>query len=99
MGVTINGAPKPQLHAPKKKKSGHTDPQCPIFSLDEPGHKVRIANFQWFMGCMSHSAFHARQKRSRIPKPDGRDARPFWWSETVKAFLKGLVRRRWERYP
>src|SRR2546425_7215831 len=99
MAITINGAPMPKRPTPKKKKCGHTEPQCPTFSLDEPRHKVRIANFQWCMGGMSHSAFHARQKRNRIPKPDGYDPRPYWWSETVKSFRLGLKRRRWEHYP
>jgi len=51
------------------------------------------------MDGMSHSAFHARQRRGFIPKPDGSDPRPFWWTETVKVYLQGLVRRRWQRYP
>lgn len=97
MPVILNGVPMPQRPTPKKRKSTHTEPQS--FSLDEPGRKVRIANFQWCMDCMSHSAFHARQRRGFIPEPDGRDPRPFWWSENVKAYLQGLVRRRWQRFP
>ncbi len=40
MAITITGSPMPQRPIPKKKKCGHTQPQCPRFSLDEPGHKV-----------------------------------------------------------
>lgn len=98
MAFTIKGAPhspKPRL---KRKKSGHTEPQSPTFPLDESGHKVRIAHFQWLMDCMSHSAFMAQRSKGRIPEPDGKDKnRPYWWSESVKLFLDGLVRGRWER--
>jgi hypothetical protein len=99
MTISINGSPLPKKPVTKKPKSGHTEPKSPTFPLDEPGHKVRIANFQWLMDGMSHSAFHARQRRGFIPQPDGRDPRPFWWTETVKVYLQGLVRRRWQKYP
>jgi hypothetical protein len=100
MAVIINGASIPQEPIPpKKRRSGHTEPKWPDFSLDEPGRKVRTAHFQWFMGQMSHSAFLARRKRERVPEPDGHDPRPFWWTETVKDFLQHLTRRPWERFP
>ncbi|MBI3374986.1 MAG: hypothetical protein HY017_24960 [Betaproteobacteria bacterium] len=98
MALTINGSSALPIRAPKKKKVGHTDPQVPKFSFDEPGHKVRIANFQSLMGGISHSAFMKRRKRNLIPEPDGRDRRPFWWSETVKAFIQSSQRRKWEKF-
>jgi len=99
MAITINGSPRPPKPAPKKKKCGHTEPQTPSFTLDSPGQKVRIAHFQCFMGRISHSAFMERRRRKYIPEPDGYDKnRPFWWSETVKAFIQGSQRRRWEKF-
>jgi|SRR5579862_1061844 len=99
MAITVNGEPISPKPTPPRKKCGHTEPQSPTFSLNELGHKVRIANFQWFMGQMSHSAFHARQTRGFIPPPDGYDKRPFWWSQTVAHYLKHLKRRLWQRFP
>jgi hypothetical protein len=98
MANIVSGLPI-SLEAVPGKKSGHTEPQSPMFSLNDRGHKVRIANFQWFMGQMSHSAFEARRKKGLIPPPDGHDKRPFWWSETVAHYLKHLTRRRWQRFP
>ena len=86
MPITINGSPIQPIPS-MKKKSGHTEPQSPMFSLNDPGHKVRVATFQWYMGQMSHSAFHAQRKKGRVPTPDGFDPRPFWWSETVAHFF------------
>jgi len=98
MAITINGVPITPMPTAKKKKSGHTQPKMPAFSLNDPGQKVRISNFQHFMGGISHSAFHARQQRNLIPDPDGRDPNPFWWTETVKAFLQTFQRKFWQRY-
>ena len=100
MAVIINGASIPQEPIPpKKRRSGHTEPKWPDFPLDEPGHKVRVAHFQWFMDQMSHSAFMERRRRGRVPAPDGNDGHPFWWSQNVKHFLQRLTRRPWERFP
>jgi len=99
MAITINGSPLPPKLTTKKRKCGHTEPQVPTFSLDEPGHKVYIANFQSLMGGISHSAFMNRRQRHFIPEPDGHEKkRPFWWSDTVKAFIQGSQRRPWEKF-
>ncbi len=79
--------------------ANHTEPQKPPFSLDEQGYKVRNAHFQWILGGMSHSAFNSRKRRKDFPKPDGKDPRPFWWSQTVTAFLPNLKRKPWDSYP
>ena len=98
MGLIINGVPTTNPAALNRKKSGHTEPQCPTFSLAEPGHKVRVAHFQWFMDCRSHSAFCVQRRKGRVLPPDGYDKnRPYWWSQNVKTFLDGLRRTRWER--
>lgn len=70
----------------KKRKSGHTKPKAPQISLHEPGW-IRVAHFQALLGDLSHSAFYARLKLGRVPKPDGHDPRPYWRTETVRAFL------------
>lgn len=86
MPITINGSPIPPTPVPKKKKSGHTKPQKPPLSLDEPG-RLRQAHFQYLLGGLSQSAFHARRRLKLVPPPDGLDPRPYWRTETVKLFL------------
>lgn len=71
----------------KKRKSGHTKPRAPQISLHEPGW-IRVAHFQALLGDLSHSAFYARLKLGRVPKPDGHDPRPYWRTETVREFLR-----------
>jgi hypothetical protein len=78
----------PALEAPgRKKQRGHTQPRTPEISLSEPG-RLRVAHFQALLGGISHSAFYARLRDERIPRPDGRDPRPYWRTETLKLFLQ-----------
>lgn len=79
----IPAQPEPKT----KKRSGHTKPRQPEFSLYEPG-RVRVAHFQALLGGVSHSAFYNRLQEGRVPPPDGRDPRPFWRTATVRAFLE-----------
>lgn len=72
----------------EKRKSGHTKPKAPQISLHEPGF-IRVAHFQALLGDLSHSAFYARLKLGRVPKPDGHDPRPYWKTSTVRDFLQG----------
>lgn len=77
---------------PRKKGGGSTKPKKPLFDLDQPS-RLRNAEFQWHLGGMSASAFHSRRRAGLIPPPDGHDGRPWWFSETVRAFLtKGGVK-------
>ena len=82
MGITII-----QSGPHKARRSGHTLPKAYPSTLDQPG-RVRIAHFQCFLGGISHSALYVRIARGLIPKPDGRDPRPYWRTETVRKFLE-----------
>lgn len=86
MGISINGSTVPPKPA-TKKRSGHTQPQVPQISLHEPG-RLRVAHMQALLGGISHSAFYSRLALGRVPKPDGHDPRPYWKTETAKAFLQ-----------
>lgn len=71
---------------PRRKGGGSTKPKAPLFSLDGPG-RVRNAHFQALLGDLGASAFHARIRDGRVPKPDGYDPRPYWHTTTVRTFL------------
>ncbi len=88
MTVIINGAPIPQRSTPKKKKSGHTKPQAPQISLNEPG-RLRVAHLLALFS-ISHSTFYARLHHpvDRFPEADGHDPRPYWKTETIKKLLE-----------
>ncbi|AMM14937.1 hypothetical protein AX768_13360 [Burkholderia sp. PAMC 28687] len=81
-------APTPAVIVPAKpkRKSWNVQPKAPLISLDQPGY-IRNANFQALLGNLSSPAFFQRRKKGLIPPPDGFDPRPFWRTETVKAFL------------
>lgn len=83
---------KPKTHpSPKlsKKKSGHTKPEVPAFSLDTPA-RVRVKHWLALLS-VSHSTFYAGLKAGRYPKPDGHDGKfPFWRTSTVRDFLEGV---------
>lgn len=92
MAITINGrpliiAPAPEKKAAEKKKSTHTQPKKPPISLDEPG-RLRNAHIQYLLGGLSQSALRDRITYKNFPRPDGRDPRPFWATETVRQFLQ-----------
>jgi hypothetical protein len=74
--------------AKPKRVYTNTKPQAPIISLEEPGY-IRNANFQALLGNLSKAAFYQRRKKGVVPPPDGHDPRPFWRTETVRAFLAG----------
>ncbi|REE21220.1 hypothetical protein B0G71_4372 [Paraburkholderia sp. BL27I4N3] len=74
------------LPKPKKKGGGSTKPKAPPFDLDTPA-RVRNYHFQFLLGNLSASAFHDRRRKGLVPPPDGNDGRPFWLTETVRAFL------------
>ena len=84
MAVVITMVPSEPKPA---RKNGHTKPKPPPMSLDGPG-RIRVAHFMALLGGISHSAFYSRLQQERVPKPDGRDPRPYWNTETVREFLK-----------
>lgn len=88
MAIEIKRSQTASESAPRKnKRSGHTQPKTPEISLDEPG-RLRVCHLQALLGGISHSAFYSRLHLGRVPKPDGRDPRPYWKTATVKRFLE-----------
>lgn len=75
--------------AAKPKKSGHTKPEVPAFSLDVPA-RVRVKHWLALLS-VSHSTFYAGMQTGRYPKPDGYDGKfPFWRTSTVRDFLEAV---------
>lgn len=75
-------------NADHTRKSGHTRPQAPAISLDQPG-RLRVAHVLAILG-IGHSTLYAGMRVGRYPKPDGRDgAIPYWNTETIRLFLQG----------
>lgn len=71
----------------KKRGGGSTKPKAPVVDMNGIGW-IRNAEFQFLLGGMSASAFHARRRTGKVPPPDGHDPRPYWNTSTVRAFLK-----------
>ena len=76
-------APQPK----PKRRITCTRPKAPPFDLNTPAARLRNAHFQWYLGELGPSAFHARRRKGEIPPPDGHDPRPYWLTETVRDFL------------
>lgn len=62
---------KPKLKSfqtkPQPKKSGHTKPEVPSFSLDTPA-RVHVKHWLALLS-VSHSTFYAGLQTGRYPKP------------------------------
>ncbi|NPT54909.1 hypothetical protein [Paraburkholderia elongata] len=71
----------------KKRVNGHQKPKTPP-SLDIPDARIRVAHFLMLLGELSASAFYARLRIGRVPKPCGYDPRPYWRAEIVREFLQ-----------
>jgi len=71
----------------KGKKKGHTQPEAPAISLEQPG-RLRVANLLHLLN-ISHASLYKGIKCNRYPKPDGHDgSRPYWKTETIREFLR-----------
>lgn len=71
------------------RKAGSTDTvgtALPI-SLHEL-RRVRSPEFAHLLGA-GRSSFYTALKAGRLPPPDGRDGRPFWFEKTVHNALLG----------
>ena len=78
------GNPAPQS---ENRSSGHTKPQAPLISLDQPG-RLGVAHVLSLLG-ISHSTLYAGLKTFRYPPPDGRDGKmPYWKTETISRLLQ-----------
>lgn len=69
------------------KRNGHTRPEAPTISLDQPG-RLRVANLMHLLN-VSHAHLYKGITCNRYPKPDGYDGRrPYWKTETIREFLR-----------
>jgi hypothetical protein len=69
-----------------KKRSNHTKPEAPPFSLDVDA-RLRVKHMLALLS-ISHSTFCAGVNSGRYPKPDGKDgAIPYWRTSTARKFL------------
>jgi len=59
---------------------------APAISLDQPG-RLRVTHMLALLA-VSHASFYNGLKDGKYPKPDGNDGRPFWKTQTAKAFLE-----------
>ena len=71
---------------PASRRCGHTKPQRPKITLDQPG-RLRVSHVLALLS-ISHSTLYAGIKTGRYPKPDGRDGNiPYWNTATIRALL------------
>lgn len=69
-----------------KAKRTHTQARSVAnLRLDVPG-RVRVGHMMTLLS-VSHSTLYERIKSGTIPKPDGKDGRPYWHTSTVQALL------------
>lgn len=69
----------------EKKRSGNTRPRPPVIALDQPG-RLRISHLLSLLS-ISAPTFYRHLNKGRIPPATGNDGRPYWKTETIKAFL------------
>lgn len=81
-----------QLHPRKQSRAVKAKP--PMIPLDQPG-RLRMANLMAIFNC-SHTTIYQRIKTGEFPRPDGYDwpsravgkqGRPYWNTETIRARL------------
>ena len=78
-----------------RNRNGHAKSLPVIFlRMNEPvdrekAYKVRVGQVLTLFE-ISHSTLYERIKRGALPKPDGKDTRPFWWKETLVALMPGV---------
>jgi|JI6StandDraft_1071083.scaffolds.fasta_scaffold78913_2 hypothetical protein len=69
-----------------KAKRTHTQARSVAnLRLDTPG-RVRVGHMMTLLS-VSHSTLYERIKSGAIPKPDGKDGRPYWHTSTVQTLL------------
>ena len=85
--MTIDTAMRGAVNQVPRRGSGHTRPQPPTISLDQPG-RLRVCHALSLLG-VSHSTLYEGLKTGRYPKPDGHDGKiPYWNTNTIKLFLQ-----------
>lgn len=69
-----------------KPRNGHAKAIPVTFlHLNRPG-RVRIGHMLTLLQ-ISHSTLYKRIDSGQLPKPDGKDTRPYWHTETVRALV------------
>lgn len=88
MGISFvtPDAVKPARVRPAAKRKP-TKAVAPVVSLDQPG-RLRVANLMALLG-ISRPSVYARVADGRLPAADGNDGRPYWNTQTVRAYLQG----------
>ncbi|CAG4920425.1 hypothetical protein [Paraburkholderia gardini] len=70
----------------KKKRTGGTRPKTVITPLNQPG-RLRVGHLLTLLS-ISATTFYRRLNAGVIPEADGSDGKPYWKTETVRAFLE-----------
>jgi predicted DNA-binding transcriptional regulator AlpA len=85
MGISFN---KPA--APVKRTNGNARPlPLPFPDLQQCG-RLRVGHLLTVFG-ISSPEFYKRLKAGQIPAPAGKDPRPYWEAQTVRAYLARAV--------
>lgn len=66
--------------------SGHTKAR-PVPACLEGDVRMRSGQVMTAYG-VAHSTLYDRIRDGKIPRPDGDDGRPWWWTRTISAGLK-----------
>ena len=66
--------------------SGHTKAR-PVPACLEDDVRIRTGQVMTAYG-VAHSTMYQRMRDGKIPRPDGDDGRPWWWTRTISAGLK-----------
>lgn len=67
-------------------RRGGARPRPPMIDLAQPGH-LSVGNVMALLGIGSSTTFYKRLADGRIPLPDGRNPRPYWFTQTIRDFL------------
>lgn len=53
--------------------------------LDQPG-RLRLGNLMYLFQC-SRQTIYAYIEQKKIPKPDGKDGRPYWLTSSIRPYF------------
>ena len=69
-----------------KCRNGHAKPKSVAFLRLDTAGRVRVGHMLTLLQ-ISHSTLYKRMETGRLPKPDGKDTRPYWHTSTVRALV------------
>ncbi|WP_109482478.1 hypothetical protein [Paraburkholderia sp. C35] len=70
-----------------KKRTGTTQPKPVTVDLNQPGI-LRVGHLLYLLK-MTPNPFYRKLKAGILPAPSGRDPRPYWTHEVIRAYLNG----------